>query len=101
MTAISAKYFTVAEPVPKAEFLRVYDHAMQCVQLLTAPFGLSYQYARILGDEPAIKEATSLYKLWEEALSRVVYPQQGMPYDRMAATMHKLVEEDHDNDVSK
>ena len=96
----NSEYFGVAESISKESFLAVYESTMLCVQLLTAPFGLSQNVALLLGEQQAMQQYETVYRMWEDALSRKLYPKQGVPYDRMAASMHKYVEENRDHEVS-
>ena len=99
MTSDHSNFFGVADSVAKPLFLATYTETMTCVQLLTAPFGLSKALISLVGEERATKDLETSYRSWEDALSRKLYPKSGIAYDQMAASMHQFLEVDRDKEV--
>ena len=92
----SARFFTVAQPVPKSVFLDAYEETTTVAQLLVAPFGLPSIVAgsngSLLDKDTIIEDYTNIYRQWEDVLSRKIYAAKGIPDDRVAATIHRYLE---------
>jgi hypothetical protein len=61
-------------------------------RLLVAPFGLSSSAINVLGKDDATEVYSTIYRQWEDLLSRRIYAAKGIPDDRVAASMHQYVE---------
>lgn len=101
----SRKFFTSSEAVSKSVFIEAYRVNVFITSLLTCPFGHSDFLEAIIGEEMYSKSIMEIYKQWEETIARRIYLYFGIPDDKVAATLHKLVNEDKDaemiNEVNK
>jgi hypothetical protein len=53
----------------------------------------------VLGKERLLEDYTTIYRQWEDLLSRLIYTKSGIPDDRVAATIHKYLEVNKDKKV--
>ena len=94
-----AKFFCSSQPINKQEFVETFKEIVFISQLLTAPFGLSDELLLNIDETLIHDEYSLIYKEWEETLARRIYAKTLISDDRVAATLHKYLEIDHDIEV--
>jgi hypothetical protein len=92
-------FFGVAQPLPKKEFVAVYREAVLLTQLLFAPIGIAEEAATILGDHSAEQAYTAEFQQFEDLVSKRIFSLRGYDDDRIIASMHEYVGENHDSEV--
>ena len=97
---MAESFFTVSQPIDKEDFLVAFRDIVLMAHLLTCPFGISDELLINVDENVIQEEFTTLYRQWEEALARRIYAFRGIPDDRIAATLHKYIDDDGDINVS-
>lgn len=64
-----------------------------------APFGVPRDTIDILGEFVASNDIKSIYRNWEDSLSRKLYVLSGISDDRVAASIQLYIEEKRDSEV--
>jgi hypothetical protein len=92
--------FTVAKPLERDEFLKLYQKVSFLTKVILAPLGLHDQYIDLLGREQYLSQYTTIYQQIEDILSKCIFRSYGYDDDRIVATMHKFVGQSQDRKVS-
>lgn len=85
------RYFEVASPLSKSEFLTVYRESLLLSQLLFAPFGISEIALQVLGESECNDIYTSMFQQVETIVSKRLFVVKRYPEDRVIASMSKYV----------
>ena len=91
--------FTVAKPLEKDDFLRLYRNVAKLTKLLFAPFGPHHQVAELLGKHAFVDTYGPIYQQLEDVLSKCIFRCFGYDDDQIVATMHKFVGQTQDRQV--
>jgi hypothetical protein len=96
---ISAMDFEIAKPIVRNEFMTTYKDCIKLNQILFAPFGLHSANSKILGEEIAIKEYSTVFQQWQDLTTKLIFSAKGYDDDRIIATMHKFTGAQQDDEV--
>jgi hypothetical protein len=92
-------YFTSAKPISKDALITICKEVSLITQVLVAPFGVPRNATAILGDYVSEIDYKSIYRSWEEPLTRKIYAIHDISDDFIAASMQYHIEENNDLEV--
>lgn len=92
--------FSIAKPISRDQFLKLYRDVAFLTHLLFAPFGINDQTSSLLEESEFTGVYGTIYQQLEDIISKCVFRCHGLDDDRIIATMHKFVTQNQDTQVS-
>lgn len=92
-------WFTVAAPIERSEFRRLYKNVLVLTKLLLAPCGLDDQIEDLVGQQKFVEIYSPIYQQLEDIVAKWAFRFYGYDDDRVIASMHQYISQEKDEKV--
>lgn len=95
------KYFSIAQPIEKVEFLKYYHKVSLLAKLIFAPIGIDEATQYAISKPSFLLSYTGIYQQIEDIVAKLIFRAAGIEDDVIAATNHQYVGHEQDKEVIK